>query len=152
MKTTNRLDRVFGPFGTSTGTFMTIGGMVMIYYSLYGIFVVIIGLFVGLTSTSTIIDWDKKQLKHSTNFFGIFKTGPWISIEPGMRLGIKRSRKAWQAYSRSNMPLSLSFSDYRIVLYGANNKQIMPIMKTSSLEMARQQLEELSGKLGLNKN
>jgi hypothetical protein len=149
MKTTNRLDRTFGPFGTSTGIFMTIGGIVMTYYSLYGIIVIMIGLFVGLTSTSTIIDWDKRQVKYSTNFFGIFHTGPWISIEPGMKLGIRRSNKAWKAYSRSNMPLSLSFRDYRIILYDANNKQIIPVMKKDSLDSARISLAELSGKLGL---
>ena len=150
MKTTNRLDKTFGPFGTSTGMFMIIGGIVMTYFSLSGIIVVIIGAFIGLTSTSTIIDLDKKRIKYSNNFFGIFKTGHWINIEPDMKLGIKKSNKGWQAYSRSNIPLSLNFRDYRIILYDSNNKKIMPVMKTNSLDSARSRLDELSNQLGLS--
>jgi len=151
MKTTNKLDRTFGPFGTSTGLFMTLGGIVMLYFSLSGIFVILIGTFVGLTSTSTIIDWDNRKIKYSNNFFGIFKTGPWINIESGMKLGIKRSNKGWNAYSRSNIPLSLSFSDFRIILYDSKNKQIMPVMKTKTLDAARVELEILNEKLDLPK-
>jgi hypothetical protein len=148
-KTTFKLDKTFGPFGTSTGMFMIIGGIVMTYYSLSGIIVVMIGAFVGLTSTSTVIDWDKKRIKYTNNFFGILKTGPWISIEPDMKLGIRKSKKGWQAYSRSNIPLSESFSDYRINLYDSDNKKIIPVMKTDSLESARKSREELTSQLGL---
>ena len=150
MKTTNKLDRTFGPFGASTGLFMTIGGIVMIYFSLTGIIVILIGTFVGLTSTSTIIDWDKRKIKYSNNFFGIFKTGPWINIEPTMKLGIRKSNKGWQAYSRSNMPLSINFRDYRIILYDSSNKKIMPVKKTNTLDSARRELEILSNQLGLS--
>jgi hypothetical protein len=150
MKTTCRLDKTFGPFGTSTGMFMTIGGIVMIYFSLSGIIVIIIGAFVGFTSTSTIIDWDKKRIRYSNNLFGIIKTGPWINVEPNMKLGIKKSNKGWQAYSRSNMPLSLSFRDYRIILYDSNNKKIMPVMKSESIDSARSNLKELGSRLGIN--
>ena len=148
--TTYKLDRTFGPFGASTGFFMTIGGIFMMYYSMWGIIAILIGAFVGLTSTSTIIDWNNKRIKYSNNFFGIFKTGPWISIEPDMKLGIRKSSKKWQAYSRSNMPLSLAFQDYRISLYSANNKIIVPIMKTKTYDAAKKEASILSSRLGLD--
>lgn len=52
----NRLDKPFGPMATSAGIFMLITGVIATYFSLTGLVLVLIGAFIGFTSTSTLLD------------------------------------------------------------------------------------------------
>ncbi len=151
MTTTNKLDKSFGPIGSPAGVFMFIIGLIATYFSIIlGLILVLVGAFMGFTSTSTVIDYDKRRIKLSNNLFGVFKTGQWINIEPSMKIGIKKSNRAWRAYSRSNRTLDIAIKDYRIILYDSNDKQIMPIKKIATLESAKMELELLSNKMGLS--
>jgi hypothetical protein len=145
----NKLDIAFGPFGSSTGFFLFLGGIISIYFSLFGVIIVLIGAFVSFTSTCTFIDPDKKRIKFSNNLFGIFPVGKWIDIKPGMKLGLEKSHKGYQAYIRGTQPISIHNNDIRIFLYGPDNKQIMPIKKFNSYETSKRDLIELSNKLGI---
>lgn len=145
----NKLDIAFGPFGSSTGLFLFIGGIITVYFSLFGLIIAIIGAFVSFTSTCTFIDFDKKRIKFSNNLFGIFPVGKWIDIKPGMKIGLKKSHKGYRAYIRGNQPVSLHINDIRIYLYGPDNKQIMPVKKFDSYESSKRELGELSTMLGL---
>lgn len=145
----NKLDIAFGPFGSSTGFFLFIGGIITVYFSLFGLIIAIIGAFVSFTSTCTFIDFDNKRIKFSNNLFGIFPVGKWIDIRPEMKLGLKKSQKGYQAYIRGTQPVGLHINDIRIYLYGNDNKQIMPVKKFDSYETSKRELNELSNKLGL---
>lgn len=149
MKKNNPLEKSFGPVGTSAGLLMFALGLVAVYYSFSGLVLVIIGAFVGFTSTSTVIDYDKRRIKLLNNLFGIIKLGHWINIESDMKIGIKKSINSWRAYSRSNRTLDISAKGFIIILYDSHNKQIMPIKKADSLASAKTELEDLSKKLGL---
>jgi hypothetical protein len=149
MITVNRLDKAFGPVGTAAGISLFIAGLIISFFSFTGPILVLIGAFVGFTSTSTLIDHDSRSLKFSNNIFGIIKTGQWIKIEPDMKIGIKKSNKASRAYSRSNLPLDIVIKDFRLILYDSNNKQILTIQKTDSLDSAKVELEKLCNQLGL---
>jgi hypothetical protein len=96
MITNNLLDEPFGPVWTSAGIFMFIAGLIITYFSFSGQFFVLIGALVGFTSTSTLIDHDKRSIKVSNKLSGIIKTGQWIKIEPDMKIGIKKSNRAWR--------------------------------------------------------
>jgi hypothetical protein len=145
----NKLDKTFGPFGTSTGFFMFLGGIVLTYYSFIGPVIVIIGAFVSFTSTSTYIDTDKKRIKYSNNIFGIIPAGKWIDIKPDLKIGLKKSHKGYQAYVMGTQPIGIHFNDFRIYLYGSDNKQIMPIKKLESYESSKSELKNFSILLGL---
>ena len=147
----NTLDKSFGPVGAIAGVTIFMAGLILIYFSLSGLVFILFGAFVGFTSTSTLVDYDKKRFKYSNNLFGLIRTGRWISIKPEMRIGIKPSRRAWRTYSKSNRTLDLVDKDFRLILYGENNKQIMPIMKTNSLDSAKIELESIAVQLGLNR-
>lgn len=149
MITKNKLDKSFGPVGTSAGIFMLIVGIVVTFYSFTGLILVFIGAFVGFTSTSTMIDNDKKRIKFSNNLFGFIKTGQWIDIKPEMKLGLKKSNRVYRAYSRSNRTLDIDSKDIRLILYGADNKQIMPIKKFDSFDIAKVELKKSGNQLGL---
>jgi hypothetical protein len=145
----NRLDRTFGPFGTSTGFFMLLGGIFMTYYSFIGLFIAIIGAFVAFTSTSTFIDTDNRKIKFSNNLFGIIPVGKWKDIKPDMKIGLKKMHRGYQAYIRGTQPIGIHYNDIRIILYDSGNKQIIPIKKIDSNAAPKNELSNLSSLLGL---
>jgi hypothetical protein len=145
----NKLDITFGPFGTSTGLFLFLGGVVATYFSLLGLVLVLIGAFIWLTSTSTFIDTEKKRVKFSNNLFGIIPVGKWIEIKPGMKLGLKKVHRGYRAYTRGTQPADIHLIDIRIVLYGPDNKEISPLKKSDSYETAKMELSDLKSILNL---
>ncbi len=145
----NKLERTFGPFGTSTGFFMLLGGIFATYYSFVGIFIAVVGAFVAFTSTSTLIDTDNNKIKHSNNLFGIIPVGKWIDIKPQMKLGLKKSHRGYLGSIRGTQPIGIHHNDIRIFLYDSDNKQIMPIKKFDSYESSKNELNNLSSLLSL---
>jgi len=67
-----------------------------------------------------------------------------------MKIGIKKSDVTWRAYGASNQSLDIVNKDFRLVLFDSNNKEIMPINKTDSLILAKEELETLCNKLELS--
>ena len=149
MITKHKLDNAFGPVGTPAGIFIFGAGVVATFYSLGGLLLVIVGAFIGFTSTSALIDTERKRVKLRSDYFGVIRTGEWIDIEPRMKIGIKKTQKSWRAYSRGNRRLDVPEKNYRIFLFDKDNKRIMPLMKTDSFHDATEKMDELSGNLGL---
>ena len=144
----NKLDKSFGPVAVSAGFVLFIAGLVIAFFSLAGLILIVIGAFMGFTYTSTTIDFDKRRIRFSENFFGIIKIGKWIAIEPEMKIGIKKSNIGWVSYN-VNIPRNFVNTDYRIILYNSNGNQIITINKYKLPDTAKQELEKLSVQLGL---
>jgi hypothetical protein len=149
MITNNKLDKAFGPVGTSSGIFLFVAGLILTCFYFSGLILVVIGAFVGFTYESTWIDDDKKRVKFSNNLFGIIKTGKWIRVEPSMKIGIRESNITWQAHSRGDRTIDITRRDFRIILFDSENREILPLKKTSSLESAKIELEILGNQLGI---
>lgn len=149
MTTNNKLDKSFGPIGTVAGITIFAAGIILVFFSLSGLFLILLGAFVGFSSTGTLIDFDKKRIKFSNNLFGMFSVGKWIDISTDMKIGIKKSNKTWRTYSQGSRTLDISNQDFRIILYDSANKQIMPVMKTKTLDSAKIEIEKLSSQIGL---
>ncbi|MBN1186064.1 MAG: hypothetical protein JXB49_27530 [Bacteroidales bacterium] len=148
----NKLDKAFGPVGTSAGLFLGIAGIVFtILYAWSALSLFVIGAFVGLTNTSAKIDIDNKRVKLSNNIFGCISLGKWVEVNTKMKLGILDSSMIWRAYSRSNRKLDISQKDIRIILYSSTMQQIMPLMKTNTKESAKENLEKLCTQLEIQK-
>ena len=145
----NKLDKSFGPVGTTAGNVLIVVGFLTIFSSFYGIILIVLGAFVGFTSTSTFIDFEQKRIKFSNNIFGILSTGKWIIVEPSMKIGIEESNVTWSAFSRGNRNLNIEQKDFRIVLFDADNREILTLMKTNSMESAKVEMERLSNQLGI---
>jgi len=146
----NKLDKPFGPFGTSTGYFLLAGGIIASWYSLSGLILAFIGAFIAFTTTSTFIDTDRKRIKFSNDLFGFYYSGKWIDIEPGMKLGLKKTHRGYRAYTRANQPTDIHYNDIRIYLFDSRNKQIGTVGKFSSVEAASNELDRLRTDLGLH--
>jgi hypothetical protein len=147
----NKLDKSFGTVGTSAGVFLFIAGIIITCFYISGLILVFIGAFVGFTSTSTLIDYDKKRVKFSNNLFGIIKIGKWIYIEPDMKIRVIKSDVTWRAYGSSNQALDVIAKDFRLILYDSHDKEIMPIKKTGTLDAAKIEIEIECKRLGLTK-
>jgi hypothetical protein len=150
MTENNKLDKSFGPVGTSSGIILFLAGLILTYSHFSSLILVLIGAFVGFSSTSTIIDYEKKRVKFSNNLFGFIKFGQWINIESNMKIGIKNSNVIWRSYSQGNRTLDIINKDFRIILLNSENKEIMPIKKTTSYDSAQIECETLGNRLGLS--
>ena len=151
MKKTFKLDKPFGPVGTTGGIVLFLAGIFSSFISYSGILLIIMGAFMGFTSTGTRIDFDNKKIRFFNNFFGILKVGKWIPIEPGMKIGIKKNNWMWRGYSRSNRTLDISSNDFRINLYDAFGKELLSIMKAGSRDSALTEMKNLAEQLKLEK-
>jgi hypothetical protein len=149
MMTKYRLDKSFGPVGTTAGSVLFVAGLIVTFNSVWGILPVLLGAFVGFSSTCTIIDFDKKRIKFSNDLFGIIHTGKWIAIENSMKLGIKETDMTWSAYSRGNRPFDIEKKDFRITLFDAKDLEILQVKKNNSLESAKADLEIIASQLGI---
>jgi hypothetical protein len=145
----NKLDIAFGPFGSSTGFFLFLGGILATFYSVFGLILVVVGAFTAFTTTSCQIDTEKRRLRHANNLFGVLPVGKWIEITSEMKLGLGKSHLGYQAYIRGTQPVGIHYNDIRIFLYDAENKQIMPIQKFKTYDSSVTMLESLSSLLGL---
>jgi hypothetical protein len=124
--------------------------VITIYSNWGGLILVLVGAFMGFSSTSTLIDFDKKRIMFSNNLFGFIKTGKWFDIDPTMKVGIKESNVTWTTFSRSNRSIDTAQKDFRIVLCDSAETEIMEISKSESIDKAMVQLETLSRQLGLS--
>lgn len=149
MKSLNILDKPFGPAGASAGLVLCVVGLFTVYNSVFGFILVVIGAFAGLTSTSTIVDFDRKRMKFTNNLFGIIRLGKWVNIEPNMKIGIRKSNQVWRNSSWSNRTLDIKNIDYRIILYDFDESLIMQIKKTKTQGAAKTELAKLAKKFGL---
>ena len=147
LKTSYKLDKSFGPVGSSAGFALFIAGIAILFVSLYGLILIVAGAFLGFTSTSTIIDFDARRIKFSENWFGILPIGKWIRIEPYMKIGIKDSKMIWSAYSRGNRTIDVEEKDFRLILLDDENREIMPVLKAETLDSAIARMEILCNKL-----
>jgi hypothetical protein len=149
MTTINKLDKSFGPVGSTAGIAIFVAGIAASYQSMFGLVLVLIGAFVGFSSTSTLIDSDKRRIKFSNNLFGILRTGKWIAVTSGMKIGIKKSNVNWRAFSRGNRTIDIADSDFRVVLVDQDEHEIMPLLKSGSADKAIAELEKLCTLLNL---
>ena len=145
----NKLDnRSFGPFGSSTGLFMFLIGLIFSYFNLAGLIIAIIGAFIAFTSTGTIIDTENRRVKHADYLFGLFPIGRWVNIQPGMKLGLKEVKRGYVGYIRANQPMEIRSAEIRIFLFDSSFKRIMPIKKIKP-DAAETELGSLGLLLGL---
>ena len=151
MITQNKLDKSFGPVGTTAGIVIFVVGVITTFSSFYGIILIVLGAFVGFTSTSTFIDYEHKRIKFSNNIFGIISTGKWIPIVSSMKIGIEESNVTWSAFSRGNRSLDIEQKDFRIVLFDADNREILTLMKTYTKETAEVEKEKICNQLGITR-
>lgn len=140
---------MFGPAGASAGIFLLVVGLAMIWFYGSAVVLVLLGAFVGFSSTGTWIDPEKKKVKYVANLFGIFPLGQWVFVEPDMKMGVKKSNEVWRTYSRSNQSIDIADKDYRLILYTAQGKVIMPVGKADNFEKANVLLDQYTKKLGI---
>ncbi|NVO20166.1 MAG: hypothetical protein HXX13_10720 [Bacteroidetes bacterium] len=147
---TFRLDKSYGPTGSSAGILLFLAGIFILFSSVYGVIPLVLGAFVGLSSTCATIDPGSRRIKFSNMLFGVIPIGKWISVDDTMHVGIKESAITWSAFSRGNRQLDVPINDYRIVLYDAGHTKMMDIQKERTLDAAKTDLETLANQFGIS--
>jgi hypothetical protein len=149
MRIENKLDVSFGPFGSSTGLFLLILGLISTYYTLFGLVLAIAGAFTAFTHTITIIDTDNNKIRYCEYLFGFIPFGKWIEIKPDMKLGLRNVKRGYLGYIKGTQPFNIQYKDIRIYLYNSGNKKIIPVKKFDSIDSAAKELKSLAAMLGL---
>lgn len=145
-----KLDKTFGPVGSSAGHIIGLAGIIAIFISLYALVLIFLGLFLAFTSTGSQIDFSNSRIRFTDNIFGFIKVGKWVSITPKMKIGLKKSNIIWTSFSGSNRQLDIQDNDFRLILLDANENEIMVISKYPALEPALVDLDIFSNKLNIN--
>ena len=151
MITKNKLDKSFGPVASFSGILIFIAGLIATYFALTGLILVVLGAFIGFTSSSTTIDTKNKRIRFSNNIFGIIKTGKWINVDKDMQVGIKRDNKVYRTYSRSNRTLDLKVHNTKLYLFDKFQKPIMPIMQFQKNENIHVEIDRICNELGVTR-
>ena len=68
MITRNKLDKTFGPIGSLAGIFLFIAWLIITCFSLTGLILVLMGAFVGFSSTMTLVDFVKRDFTTKKRF------------------------------------------------------------------------------------
>jgi len=151
MRQINRIENIYGPVGSFAGIVVLIAGLVLVFSSLSGIILILIGGFVGISYSSTTIDFDQKRIRFSNNIFGLLKTGRWIKVIDTMKVGIIKTNTTWRAYSQSNRSMDITQGAVLIVLFSSDGEQLIPMKKFKSIEAAETEIENICGNLGLQR-
>jgi hypothetical protein len=148
----NKLDKSFGPVGSSAGIFVFLAGMVaLVWFSWVSLILILVGAFIGFSYSTIEIDLDGKRVRFLNMLFGIMKTGLWMTIKPDMKIGIQKSNRVWRSYSGGNRTLDIPSDDYRLILFSYSGKKLMPIKKIGSLNAAKEELEVICKQLKIGK-
>jgi len=126
----NKLDKLFGPSGSFGGIVMLVIGIGALYYSLFAVYIVLLGAFAALTSTCAIIDYEKRRIKYSTSLFGFIHVGKWITIENNMKIWVRQSGRVYRTYSMSNQSIDISIHDFSVVLKDHRGREICPMFRS----------------------
>lgn len=177
----NTFGKSFGPVGSSAGVMiMVIGICAAFFYSLSALILVVFGAFVGLTNSSTTIDFGNqsdrinpsdrakrsehpnpsdrskrsdgyvKRVKNALNLFGIIPIGKWITVEADMKIGIKKSNLTWRTYSKSNRAFDIKENSFVVAVFDSKNRLIAPLKQVSTLDQANADVATLCQKLKLS--
>lgn len=146
MKIDNKIENAFGRTAIFVGGLFLIASAAFIYFQAYftGIIVQIISLLVIFSYSGVDIDTDKKQLRQYNKLFGLFKIGPWKSINKYRGVTLIPFVKSELMVSWSNRTTTLRTREYRIFLVNKANKPAFAIKCCRNIDEAKDSLDEFS--------
>jgi hypothetical protein len=147
----NKIYNSFGPFESFAAKLVFISGCAAVWFSFSAIVLILGGAFFGFTYFCTAIDIEKLRVRSGDVLFGIFSTGRWIDIKPDMTVGVIKWGKEWRILSWTNRRVSVPENDFLVVLFTPNGKKLLTLNKKQSLELANDELFNLSDLLNLRR-
>ncbi len=140
----NKLDKTFGPSASFAGYFFIFAGILATLQSLFGILLIALGVFIGLSRSGIMIDPEKNLVKYYTRIFFFFKQGKWERLSNFEALILLKNRNVYTAHSRSNRTVEIKGQGYFIYLLRTGTHLKIPVMKCNSLEEGRSKINEFS--------
>lgn len=147
----NKIYSSFGPFESFAAKLVFIFGCAAVWFSFSAIMLILGGAFFGFTYFCTTIDIEKHRVRSGDVLFGLFSTGRWIDINPDMTVGVIKWEKVWRILSWTNRSVSVPENDFLVVLFKPDGKKLLTLNKKASLELANDELFNLSDLLNLRR-
>lgn len=145
----NKLDKSFGPAGSSAGIFIFVVGIGMCFFTWWAIVALLLGAFVGFSYSGSLIHEQDKRFCFYNYFLGFIPIGKCLKAEAGMYLHLQRSNRVYTNYSRGNRPLDMPDKSIRLYLYDKNGAVLFPLKKYRQKEQAKEDAVFIAEKVGL---
>ena len=104
----------------------------------------IICWFLFGTYSGVEIQTEKRQFRKYDMWFGVLKTGKWISLDIFLGITLVSMRQVYRMYSRSNRINSSAEMQFRICLVNKKKKPAIEIKKCKTREHAQKCLDEFA--------
>jgi hypothetical protein len=147
----NKIYNSFGPFESFASKLVFIFGCAAVWFSFSAIMLLLGGAFFGFTYFCTTMDIEKHRVRSGDVLFGLFSTGRWIDINPDMTVGVIKWEKVRRILSWTNRSVSVPENDFLVVLFKPDGKKLLTLNKKASLELANDELFNLSDLLNLRR-
>ncbi len=145
----NKLDKSFGPAGSSAGIFIFVVGIGMCFFTWWAIIALLLGAFVGFSYSGSLICEDEKHFCFYNYFLGFIPAGKCVNVEEGMYLHLRRANRVYTNYSRGNRPLDLPDKNIRLYLCDKNGNLLFPLKKYRQKEQSKEDAGIIAEKMGL---
>lgn len=103
-----------------------------------------ISWFLFGTYSGVEINTEKNQFREYDKWFGLLKTGQWLSLENYPGVTLISMNKVHRMFSQSNRVNSYSEKEFRIYLVNASKKPAIAIKKCETYEQAQKSVDEFS--------
>ncbi len=118
-------------------------GLFLQHYTLSGIDLFISWFLFG-TYSGVEIDTDNNKLREYNKWFGLLKTGQWLSLGNYPGVTLVSMKKVHRMFSQSNRVNSYSEKEFSIYLVNASKKPAVAIKKCKTYEQAQKSVDEFS--------
>ena len=133
------------------GSIISFVGVTSVFQAtIFGVFLVPVGLFFVLSSYGSQIDPENHLYRTYVNFIG-FKRGSWSSLNDLPFITVLKSRRGMAFYSQTNRSTSLIDDSFEVYLLNESHRMKFLIQKFETNELAAKYAEELSKQIDKEK-
>jgi len=142
--------KMAGPSGTFSGYILVIFGVIATIFTLTGILVFIVGLYLAFGHFCSSIDSENRRVRKGIKLFGWAVSGRWTDVDDTYVPEIRKVKCKYTVYSSTNRKLELEQTDYKIYIYSAQHSKRIALAKFKDLEKAQDEIKTIIGLFKLN--
>jgi hypothetical protein len=144
--------KIAGPSGTFSGYVLLFFGIITTIFTLTGIVVFIIGLYLSFGHYCSTIDSENRRVKKGIKLFSWAIYGRWILIDDSYKTEIRKAKRKNTVYNSSDGKPELEQADYKIYIYSTRPSKRIDIAKFKELIEAQNEMTTIREMLRLEKS
>jgi hypothetical protein len=138
-----KLNKIAGPSGTFSGYILLIFGIISTIFTLTGVVVLIIGLFLAFSYYCSSIDSENRRVRNGIKLFSWVISGRWTDVDDTYKTEIRKVKGKYTVYSSSNRKLELEQTDYKIYIYSTQHSKRIALAKFKDFDKAKDEIKTI---------